>query len=697
MPSKFKEFLLSFKFGKRKIIAFLFLFLVFGLFLPLHQAKAIAWLAALGIGFLVLIVVQLLVLISNLMLGFAGAVLSWVLSGNFITLPYTHGPVVETSWGLVRDLTNMLFIIVLIFIGLATALRIREYEAKKTLPLLIIIGLLINFTPVICGFIVDAANIVMNFFAKNITGGNVLGAQLFNQFNSLKGTLFSLEVLNPLEHLSILFRSLTLIIFNFIAAFILFAFAFLFVIRYVAIWVLVILSPLAFFSYILPATRRIWTMWWNQFIQWTLIGVTGAFFLYLGMQTLNILISPAVQQQLGTIPTDVGWLEKPFIEFLNQLLPYGIGIVFLLLAFFMGLSTGAMGGSQIIGLAKTGGKAAGAWAGTRGYQATLGRWLAGQARERAPGEKPSLMQRMATTTWKEAKWWERAATIPFAGPVAFWGTRRLGQLGLEAGAGRMQATIEGERDKIKKKYGRNFDAIRQSFSRDLPQEEQIARGLILAEEGYDEFNKLPIDDQRRFFDLTYKRFYPGTKDILRANPKLVFDKGVFGKMKGYLKLDGKDVTTADEAFESIMTTKVRAKDVEKLDRDFFLEPVNPETGKADPELGRKIREVVARRWGPEYWSAISRTFDEEVFKSLEETMKKLGAGAIAQKNARLLRAAITSPALRHILPRLDGAKTMTEIDALMGGPTPPPRPTPSPPPRPSPPPPRTEEPPYPHI
>ena len=320
-------------------------------------------LSAATIGLILQTVVQISVALSGGFLWIAGQILSWVCSENFISLPYTSGPVVEGSWMLVRDFTNMFFIVILVFIGLATALRIKEYEAKKTLPLLILIALLINFTPVICGFIVDTSNILMNFFLKNVSGGEVIGAQLRSYYADTIKDVMGMGAFNPAIHLKILLRGIITITFNIIAGFIFFAFSFLFTIRYVAIWVLVILSPLAFFSYILPATRKIWTMWWNQFMQWVLMGVTGGFFLYLGMQTIIILSSKDVQPKLGHVGDN--WLLDftGISDLLNTSLSLGIGLAFLLLAFFMGLSTGAMGGSQILGLAKKGGVATAKWTG----------------------------------------------------------------------------------------------------------------------------------------------------------------------------------------------------------------------------------------------------------------------------------------------------------------------------------------------
>ena len=57
----------------------------------------------------------------------------------------------------------MLFILGLAYIGLATALNLSNFNTNKTFGKLILFALLINFTPVITGVIVDVANIISNF------------------------------------------------------------------------------------------------------------------------------------------------------------------------------------------------------------------------------------------------------------------------------------------------------------------------------------------------------------------------------------------------------------------------------------------------------------------------------------------------------------------------------------------------------
>jgi len=313
---------------------------------------------------------QLQVGVSLVILGLASTILNWVVSG-FTTLPYTTGGIIDIGWPICRDLVNISFIIILVFIGLATALRLGEYQVKKTLPLFLIIALLINFTQVICGLIVDASNIVMNFFlAEGVGGSQFFASQLDNWGASI--TEGMKQFWNPLAVTDLLLKSVVISVFNLLAACVFSLFAFLFILRYVAIWILVILSPFAFAAYILPATRSFWKTWWNQFIQWCFIGVTCAFFLYLGDHMLRIVaqnggyFSPVPPSGEGI----VAQMGASVTSFINSLLGYGVALVFLCLGFFVAISTSAMGASGVIAATQKGAKAAGRRAATIGWERT---------------------------------------------------------------------------------------------------------------------------------------------------------------------------------------------------------------------------------------------------------------------------------------------------------------------------------------
>lgn len=74
----------------------------------------------------------------------------------------------KAGWSVIRDFSNMFFILFLVVIAFATILRIEQYGIKQLLPKVILIALLINFSFVIASVIVDFSNIAANFFIDGI-------------------------------------------------------------------------------------------------------------------------------------------------------------------------------------------------------------------------------------------------------------------------------------------------------------------------------------------------------------------------------------------------------------------------------------------------------------------------------------------------------------------------------------------------
>jgi len=335
----------------------LLFFVLLGLSFPLYNANA--WLGPLGgiadaIGKAIgSVIAGFLIMIPAAILGFAGFILQWSIDPHFINVPgYTKGAVVDVGWPVVRDLANMAIVLVLVAIGLATALRIEEYYWRKTLPRLIVVALLINFSPVLLGLIVDFCNIIMYFFLDGLMGVDFITRIFASMHSIVASDLGGFNFFNPVQQYIFFFKVIIIWIFYILLALIFLLYAFLFIIRRIAIWMLVIFSPIAFVAYILPDTKKLFSLWWNQFWNWSIIGVLCAFFLYLGD---HIIGAAAAGGFTGDAPTGVGgWFTRPLVTMVEQLMPYVVAGIFLLFGFFVALSTSAAVGSGIVGGAQRG-------------------------------------------------------------------------------------------------------------------------------------------------------------------------------------------------------------------------------------------------------------------------------------------------------------------------------------------------------
>jgi len=296
------------------------------------------------------ILVGIIGFVSAVFFEIAVKIANWVITSVVMGVPLTQLTTTTTingvtttiptfvgaGWTLTRDLANMFFILVLVFIAIATILRIRDYEAKKALPRLIIMALLINFSPVIVGIIVDFFNILMNFFLSSITStmlgwGNIFG-NLSNYFGQLMSGSTAADQGRTVAY------GIALTGFYLFGALIFVLIAIIFLFRVIAIWTLVILAPIAFWGYILPATKGWWSIWWKQLLQWSFIGLILAFFLYLASSLLSFSTAAL------SLPTDLGSL--------SQALPPLISLVFLLIGIMFGMQSSAVGANMIIGWAK---------------------------------------------------------------------------------------------------------------------------------------------------------------------------------------------------------------------------------------------------------------------------------------------------------------------------------------------------------
>jgi len=281
------------------------------------------------------LILSLVQTITALILKIPVAILTWV---NSDPVSFTKVLAVQIGWDITRSFVNIFLVLALIAIGLATILRIESYKAQKTLPNLIIAAILVNFTPVICGLIIDLANIIMNIFQK-AAFGNI---QIFADKNAAINRVLEGGILNTVFNPANIGRLIAGILFNVLSSFILFAYALIFILRIMVLWVLVIFSPFALFGFFFPIAKNIWREWWKQFIQWTIIGIPLFFFLYL---TGVIIENPVC---MGTLRTGAGLTEWLSTQGICKMMEFIFPIFFLIIGLFVSLKTGVAGVDKAI-------------------------------------------------------------------------------------------------------------------------------------------------------------------------------------------------------------------------------------------------------------------------------------------------------------------------------------------------------------
>ncbi len=200
----------------------------------------------------------------------------------------TMGTDFSSAWASVRDLANMFIVLGFVFIGLATTLRIREWEAKKLLPRLIMAALLVNFSGLFCGLYIDASNMVTKGLGQGSStiGETALSKILAISYDTVSENFYTTNGAMATAGLAIFFGFVYLAL-----AFTFLYLSILLIARFAILAILYVLSPLAFAFWAFPGTRfkKYQTEWWEHFLKWSFVGVFGSFTLFLASPLLSSL------------------------------------------------------------------------------------------------------------------------------------------------------------------------------------------------------------------------------------------------------------------------------------------------------------------------------------------------------------------------------------------------------------------------
>ncbi|MDD5145439.1 MAG: type IV secretion system protein [Candidatus Pacebacteria bacterium] len=219
--------------------------------------------------------------------------------------------IVAQAWRFTRDFADMFLLLILAFIGLSTILKLKDYETKKLLPTLIIVALLINFSPVLIGVIVDIGNIVGNFFLSKTGVANIdnIWVQAWDYFlsifkvysQSIPQTISGDPIVAFAPIMGTVVQGFVLAAFYTLGAVAYSYVGVLFFLRTVFLWLLTISAPIVFLFYILPQTKKYFSTWLSELISWAILGIPIGFFLMISnwimqstnQQTINQLFDPS--------------------------------------------------------------------------------------------------------------------------------------------------------------------------------------------------------------------------------------------------------------------------------------------------------------------------------------------------------------------------------------------------------------------
>ncbi|MBI4709341.1 MAG: hypothetical protein HY764_04020 [Candidatus Portnoybacteria bacterium] len=310
---------------------------------------------------------------------------------------FTKSVIVQEGWRYTRDLANMFFSLILIIIAFATILKLDSYGLKRTLPKLIIAALLINFSLVIAGVIIDFSQVLTKYFVNAATSNGAVSIT-DNIMNGLDmASVFKDEVNMPnLDGevdalLTILIGIFAGSIFILIAAFVFFAAAILFIIRYISLLFLLILAPLAWLFSILPVTQKYWNQWWESFMKWILFAPAFTFFLYISLLMITKGVVLKQMRNTGEGLTELQQMPGIGSFSIGTTISFVIIIGFLLGSLIVAQKMSITGASAVVSMGQRGRR----WA--QGQAMRPVAWTGRQAQTQARRAGAAVTERVGTT------------------------------------------------------------------------------------------------------------------------------------------------------------------------------------------------------------------------------------------------------------------------------------------------------------
>jgi len=224
---------------------------------------------------------------SAIIAGVGGSVFDYLVAYTLNSNSYAGGPesFIEQGWRILRDIANVSFIFILLYSAIRFILGLDSQSIGKTVARIILVALVINFSLFATRVIVDAGNILGRVFYESIditndTEGEITGRKsissgllsLFNPQRLLTSDMFTSRAQS--SHSSINpntigdaasgegpgsgFIILVLLLassINILIAYVFFSVGIFFIARTAGLWIMMIMSPLAFASIGIPALK----------------------------------------------------------------------------------------------------------------------------------------------------------------------------------------------------------------------------------------------------------------------------------------------------------------------------------------------------------------------------------------------------------------------------------------------------------
>ncbi|MBI5134574.1 MAG: hypothetical protein HZA81_04320 [Candidatus Taylorbacteria bacterium] len=255
--------------------------------------------------------VEILILpLSSFFMYLAGMIMDTSIQfGLHTAYIFSLSPAINLGWVIIRDIANIFFIFILIWISLGTIVNGTRFGTMNMLKNVVIAALLINFSLFFTKTLVDVSNVFGNWLYGGIQKTLVVNSQDQNKPTSLSGLIATrlgvmqfwlgnakenangvgknpADLTDPSKGFIAGILRLTVVS---IATYIFMYCAVLFIARSVTILFLMVFSPIGFMGSVLPQISEYSKKWWKELSSAAIFPVAFLLMLYISLQFINSL------------------------------------------------------------------------------------------------------------------------------------------------------------------------------------------------------------------------------------------------------------------------------------------------------------------------------------------------------------------------------------------------------------------------
>lgn len=304
-------------------------------------------------------------------------------------------------WKFIRDFFNLFFILILLLSAFATVFQVENFSIRKIFLNILIAALIINFSFPITRFLIDLANVPMYYFLNAILPGTDGGKAFVSAFLGSTG-MAGIQLSSGATFTQALMN----VIFMFLFTISLFVLGVTFLIRLVALTLLLVFSPFGFAATLLPGFQQLGRDWWSKFWSYAFYGPAAALMLLVAIRFQQEIGNDGTFAQLRNVTTEMS-AGMPESTSIALIVFYTIPLILIWTAIGMANKFSIAGAGAVVGM----GYGAARWVGKKtgrmvAAPAVGGAKWAGRKYEKfmTTGEKSKFTKYLApTAVWKGIK------------------------------------------------------------------------------------------------------------------------------------------------------------------------------------------------------------------------------------------------------------------------------------------------------